>query len=506
VSAGSLSVVAGGRAVGGWETLWEREAWAFEELPHADLDPEQHGVLRFDRIAQPWMREAAKRWARARLLRATSPATLRVYLGDLSLFSGWVAERAPEVCSPALINRALLEDYLLWVRTGDRSASTGRRYVCVVRQFLAEQCDDGLVGLPRGAVIHRSEMPDVAYRPPRGLERGVFEQFIDPANLALLGNEQQRTVILLLAHTGLRVSSVVTLARDALEIGSDSHPYLRYLNVKLKREAMIPIGPVLAEQIRRQQCYLDAAYGLEGTRFLLPSPPPGQVGSIPGRGGGCHISTHTVGRIVSKYVRRAEIHGSDGQLATSVHPHLFRHHLGASLVNDGVALPVIQRVLDHESIEMTARYAQVADHTVERELAHWRERVNIRGERIALPVDGPVAQAAWMKDRISRAKQALPNGYCGLPLVQTCPHPNACLSCDHFLTDPSYREIHEDQLTQTRRLRADAEHGGRVRLVELLEGDEAALTRILAGLDELEADTSPGDPQTDLIEITQESS
>jgi hypothetical protein len=150
---------------------------------------------------------------------------------------------------------------------------------------------------------------------------------------------------------------------------------------------------------------------------------------------------------------------------------------------------VIQRVLDHESIEMTARYARVADDTVERGLAHWRERVNIRGERIALPVDGPLAQAAWMKDRSSRAKQALPNGYCGLPLVQTCPHPNACLSCDHFLTDPSYREIHEDQPMQTRRLRADAEHGGQVRLVELLAGDEAALTRILAGLDELEADT-----------------
>jgi len=504
MTAGALSVVAGDRVAGGWDTLWERDAWVFEESPHADLNPEQRGVLRFGRIAQPWMREAAKRWARARLLRATSPATMRIYLGDLSTFSEWMVERFPEVRSPALITRAVLEDYLLWVRTGERSTSTRRRYVCVVRQFLAEQCDDGLVGLPRGAVIHRSEVPDEAYRPPRGLESAVFEQFIDPANLALLGSEQHRTVILLLAHTGLRVSSVVTLARDALELGSDGHPYLRYLNVKFKREAMIPIGPVLAEQIRRQQRYLDAAYGPGGTSFLLPSPPPERVGS--GRGGGCHIAKHMVGKIVATYVRRAAIRGSDGQLATSVHPHLFRHHLGASLVNDGVALPVIQRVLDHESIEMTARYACVADETVERELGRWHERVNVRGERISLPVDGPLAQAAWMKDRISRAKQALPNGYCGLPLVQTCPHPNACLSCDHFLTDPSYQQIHEDQLAQTRRLRADAEHAGQVRLVELLAGDEAALTRILTGLAELGADTQPVDSPIDLIEIARESS
>jgi len=86
---------------------------------------------------------------------------------------------------------------------------------------------------------------------------------------------------------------------------------------------------------------------------------------------------------------------------------------------------------------MTSVYAQVNDETVKRELTGWQQRVNIRGERIALAAYSPLAQAAWMKDHIARAKQALPNGYCGLPLVQTCPHPNACLSCENFLTDAS---------------------------------------------------------------------
>ena len=329
--------------------------------------------------------------------------------------------------------------------------------------------------------------------------------FVDPENLLLLGNEQQRTVILLLAHTGLRVSSVVTLARDALEIGSDGHPYLRYRNVKLRREAVMPVGPVLAEQIRRQQRYLDETYGPEGTTFLLPSPPEGQVGSGAGYGGGRHIAKGTVNRLVKTYVRRAGIRGGDGRLSTSVHPHLFRHHLGTSLISDGVELPVIQRVLDHASIAMTARYATVADETVRSAVSRWHERINIRGERIALPVDGPLGEAAWMKDRIARARQALPNGYCGLPLVQTCPHPNACLSCDHFLTDPSYRQIHADQLTQTRRLRADAESNGQARLVELLGRDEDALARILSGLDQLEAaDANTSREPVDLVAIAEE--
>jgi len=92
-----------------------------------------------------------------------------------------------------------------------------------------------------------------------------------------------------------------------------------------------------------------------------------------------------------------------------------------------------------------------------------------------------------MKDRIARAKQALPNGYCGLPLVQSCPHPNACLSCENFLTDNSFRDIHRQQLTHTQTLRERAEQNENVRLVALLEGDERSLRRILDGLDALEA-------------------
>jgi hypothetical protein len=191
--------------------------------------------------------------------------------------------------------------------------------------------------------------------------------------------------------------------------------------------------------------------------------------------------------IVKSYVRKAEIRDSHGRLAVWVHPHRFRHHLGSSMVNEGVPLSVIQRVLDHGSIEMTALYAHLDDETAKREMDSFHDRVNVRGERIALPVDGPLGRAAWMKERIARAKQALPNGYCGLPLVQSCPHPNACLSCENFLTDSSFRHIHQQQLTHTQTLRERAKQNENVRLVELLEGDERSLLRILDGLDALDA-------------------
>jgi hypothetical protein len=69
---------------------------------------------------------------------------------------------------------------------------------------------------------------------------------------------------------------------------------------------------------------------------------------------------------------------------------------------------VIADVLDHGSTEMTARYARLHDQTIRREVTHRHEPINIRGERIALPADGPLEEAARMKQRIARAKQALP--------------------------------------------------------------------------------------------------
>lgn len=258
----------GGGAPRGWEELWVRDRWRAEELPHGDLESLRGGTLRFDGFAQPWLREAAKRWVRARVLGSTSSETMNRYVQDLSKFSRWLVMQAPQVRSPAQITRALLEDYLLWVRVSDWSGSTRRRMVCALRQFLDEQAVDGLAGLPREAVIHAREIPKVNEPPPRVMAKTVFDQLIDPANLARLACEQHRTIVVVLAFSGLRVSSLVTLSRDPVEVGSDGHPYLRYLNVKLRREATVPIPPAVSEQIRRQQQYLEQTYGPDGTAFF----------------------------------------------------------------------------------------------------------------------------------------------------------------------------------------------------------------------------------------------
>jgi len=490
-----LHVVDGGRAPAGWEALWPRDVWFASELPHGDLAHRYRGgeTLRFDRICQSWLKEAAKRWTRARLLSDTTPRTISAYLVSIRHFSQWLAAHAPEVTAPAGLSRAVLEDYMLWARhETDWKPATRNQRLLAVRLLLQEQAEDGLAGLPRGAVIHGAELPRVDPGLPKTVAEEVFKQWIDPGNLARL-DERDRTLVLVLAFTGFRVSSVVTLMRDALEHGPDQHPYLRYVNVKLSREALLPIPPILAEQLARHETHL--ADWFPQTKWLFPSPMHRSAVR-----GAFHVSPSLVANVIKRYVRTAEIRTAAGELALDVHPHLFRHHVGTSMVNENIPLPVIAQVLDHRSLEMTARYARLHDQTIKREVQRWHQRVNIRGERIALPVDGPLEEAAWMKERIARAKQALPNGYCGLPLVQTCPHPNACLTCESFLTDGSFRTVHEQQQTETRRLLSKARGQGNVRLIEMLERDEHSLTRILDGLDQLDSGHA-GDDGGEVVDL-----
>ena len=140
MTANGLTAIAGGQTPDGWAGLWASDRWPLRELPHADLQGAgRGGAILFDRITQPWLREAAKRWARARLLAGGASSTMAHYVGHVAAFSGWLAGRVPEVVSPAGITRGVLEDWLLSIRSSGLAAGTKNSRVSAVRLFLEEQ-------------------------------------------------------------------------------------------------------------------------------------------------------------------------------------------------------------------------------------------------------------------------------------------------------------------------------------------------------------------------------
>jgi hypothetical protein len=142
----------------------------------------------------------------------------------------------------------------------------------------------------------------------------------------------------------------------------------------------------------------------------------------------------------------------------------------------------VQKILDHDSPLMTAHYARLSDNTIRE---HWEKarKVNAAGQPVQISPDGPLGDAAWAKQRLSRATQALPNGYCQLPVVRTCPHANACLTCPMFLTTPEFLPRHRAQQQATLQLITAAGSAGHTRVAEMNKQVAVNLDKIITALE-----------------------
>ena len=131
---------------------------------------------------------------------------------------------------------------------------------------------------------------------------------------------------------------------------------------------------------------------------------------------------------------------------------------------------------------MTAHYARLHDTSVRE---HWERahKVNASGETVTLDPGGPLAEAAWAKQRLGRATQTLPNGYCGLPVQRSCPHANACLTCPMFLTTAEFLPQHRAQRQATLQLITAAEAAGHTRVAEMNNQVAANLDKIITTLE-----------------------
>jgi len=201
------------------------------------------------------------------------------------------------------------------------------------------------------------------------------------------------------------------------------------------------------------------------------------------------VASSTYRLALYRWLARCQVRDTHGR-PVALTPHQWRHTLGTRLINRDVPQEVVRRILDHDSPQMTAHYARLHDTTVRR---HWEaaRKVDITGQAVMVDPAGPLAEAAWAKQRLGRATQALPNGFCGLPVQKTCPHANACLTCPMFLTTAEFLPQHRTHRGQVIELITAAEARGQTRLVEMNQQVLGNLDRII---DTLADDAGIGDP------------
>jgi len=226
-----------------------------------------------------------------------------------------------------------------------------------------------------------------------------------------VANTSHRLVTLILIRCGLRVTDALRLAHDCIVADAEGAPYLRYFNHKMKRQALVPIDEELHQIVVEQQARVTSDLGAS-VAVLFPRPTKNPDGRAP-------MSSATYRASLYRWLRRCDVRDEHGQ-AVRLTPHQWRHTLGTRLINRDVPQEVVRRILDHDSPQMTSHYARLHDTTVRR---HWEaaRKVDVNGHSVVIDPDGPLAEAAWAKQHLGRATQALPDGFCGLPVQQNLP-------------------------------------------------------------------------------------
>ena len=462
------------------ETEFTRDTWRAAALGVPTTQKELR--IRFGPISQPWLREAAKRWARFRLGAGRALETVRNDAEGLCWFSRFLAEQHPEVADEAAVTREIIEHYLSWLGASDLKASTRSVRLVSLRGFL-EACrrHGWLPRLPAEAILYPDELPPRPRPLPRFVPEFVMSQLEDPDMLACLPDDTTRNLVVVLIETGLRASDACALPFNPIIDDSAGWPCLHFYDTKMAQELLVPLSPRAADAIRAQQAHLRQRWPDRSPSRLFPRLRGNPDGDRP-------YCYETLQGRLGRWQQTIDLRDEAGQ-PVRASAHQFRHTLGTRMINQGVPQHLVQKLLGHASPEMTGRYAHIHDATLRQAFDDYqRRRVDITGRQLTFDPDAPSADAEWIKHNLARVQASLPNGYCGRPPQQDCPHPNACLTCPDFQTTPQFLPIHRRQRDGTLELLTAAEQAGNTRLAANHRQVATNLERIIDTLEAIDSE------------------
>lgn len=453
-----------------WQDQYPREVWDLRVLR---LD---RGVryLRFDGIAQRWLREVVKRWCRWRLSRGLAPSTVNHDRYSCAMFSEHLTRVAGHDAPPTALTRALLESWLARLATDYPDPATRSHRIQSVLTLLHDLQRHGWEPeLPRDARIYPDDVPRRGPGKPRWVTEHLMRQLESPASLAVFPSPDGAVLLRILISCGLRLGDARRLPFDCLARDAAHAPYLAWVNYKIReRVAFFPISEQLAAVIAEQQ---------QRTRARFPDGPWLFTAAQKNFNGSKPMTATAWTRQLDQWLQTIKLTDGNGAPARLT-AHQFRHTLATRLINADVPQHVVQQLLDHMSPEMTNRYARLHQQTLRR---HWETatKINAEGQEITVAPEHPLADAAWMRISMVRAKVTLPNGYCGAPVQTDCEFANPCLDCRFFITTRDFLDQHRGQREETHRMIAEAEQSGLARVAEKNKRTAAKLDTIIGALE-----------------------
>lgn len=309
--------------------------------------------------------------------RGRAAGTRRQYALALDTFARWIGGGSPADLTMADIEQFLFDWEAAFRRRRGRepSACATRNVITALRVFFAylEQADV-LVdagGRPRRNPARGLDAPRLRQRPNDHLQPAE-----DRALLRSPCGERDRLIVWTLRYTGVRVGEACALRLSDVELAAGEEAITVRAGKTDASTRSVPLLPPLIPLVSHQ---VDRAAGSRAVRDrpLLAT----EAGSP--------LTSNYVWRVVKRVasdagVRRIQCtcattrqdrHGEgcprsrSGANRSSVTPHTLRRTFGTDLLNRGVRLETVSKLLGHASTTITERaYAELRSTTIRREL------------------------------------------------------------------------------------------------------------------------------------------
>jgi integrase/recombinase XerD len=262
--------------------------------------------------------------------RGLAANTLAAYRADLRRFAAWLARRG------TTLRGATRVDVLDFV--GDSLSSpprTAARRLSTLRRFYRHQLREGAIGEDPTV---RVESPRLGRRLPDSLSEAEVEALLAAPDAGAALGERDRAMLEVLYATGLRVSELVGLRVDQINLRQG---VVRVIG-KGSKERLVPLG-------EEAQSALDGF--LRGARGEILAG-RSSADAFPTRRGAA-MTRQAFWLLIRRYAALAGI-------TKHLSPHTLRHAFATHLVNHGADLRVVQMLLGHSDISTTQIYTHVA--------------------------------------------------------------------------------------------------------------------------------------------------
>jgi integrase/recombinase XerC len=264
--------------------------------------------------------------------RNVSPYTVRNYTTDLLDFFRFLKTKG--IGSLKDVDKPVLRDFLSHLMEQGLVKASIARKLSAIRSFYRYLLREGMV--PTSPVATTSS-PKLDRRLPSFLTIEEVERLLEAPDLSKPDGLRDRALLELLYASGLRVSELVSLNLEQVNLNTNE---IRVLG-KGAKERVVLIGIPAAEAL--------SAYLSQGRPELLGKK---LSDALFLNRYGERLVERRVQRILEKY---ANIAGIDKR----VHPHLLRHTFATHLLDGGADLRVVQELLGHADLSSTQIYTHV---------------------------------------------------------------------------------------------------------------------------------------------------